>query len=110
MEKELMIYQSADEAVKVEALCEKDATWLTMAQMCELFGENELIIGGHLTSIYAEGELREADTVKRGAVNHYSLDAALAVGFRVRTKKGRQFRLWAMQKVREYILKDVVLE
>ena len=106
MNMELMIYQSADEAVKVDALLDNRTAWLTMEQMCELFGENVVIISGHLTSIYAEGELREADTVRRDKVIYYSLDVALSVGFRVRTKKGQLFRLWAMKELRERILKE----
>lgn len=105
MEKELRIYQSADEAVKVEVLQENGTAWLTMEQMCLLFGENEVIIGGHLTSIYAEGELREADVVRRvDGKAYYSLDAALAIGFRVRTKKGQEFRVWAMKVLRSTIV------
>ena len=105
MEKKLIIYQSADGEVEVKALFENGTAWLTMEQMCELFGENEVIIGGHLTSIYAEGELKEVDTVRRvDGKPYYSLDAALAVGFRVRSKKGQEFRLWAMKELREKIM------
>lgn len=104
MDKELMIYQSADEAAKVNVQLGNGTAWLTMKQMCQLFGENEVIIGGHLTSIYAEGELREADVVRRGTPNYYSLDAALSVGLRVRSRNGQQFRLWAMKELREKIM------
>ena len=99
-----MIYQTEDGEVKVDALFENGTAWLTMEQLCQLFGENEVIIGGHLTSIYAEGELREADTVRRGATNYYCLDTALAVGFRVRSKNGQMFRVWAMKELREKII------
>lgn len=106
MEKELRIYESESGPVKVEALRENGKAWLTMEQMCELFGENEVIIGRHLTSIYAEGELREADTVRRvEGTSYYSIDAALVVGFRVRSKKGQEFRLWAMKELRNKIVK-----
>ena len=109
MERELMVYLSADCAVKVNVLLENGTAWFTMEQMCQSFGENEVIIGGHLTSIYAEGELREADAVRRigesKPTNYYSLDVVLAVGFRVRSKQGQQFRIWAMQQLRESILK-----
>ena len=102
MEKELRVYESEGGQAKVEVLQENGAAWLTMEQMCELFGENEVIIGGHLTSIYAEGELREADAVRRvDGKPYYSLDAALAVGFRVRSKKGQMFRVWAMGELRK---------
>lgn len=107
MEKELLVYQSEKGQVKIKVLCENGASWLTMEQMCKLFGENEVIIGGHLTSIYAEGELKEADTVRReDGRAYYSLDAALAIGFRVRSKKGLQFRIWAMKELREKIVKS----
>ncbi len=108
MDKDLIIYQAEGGAVKVKMLSENGAAWLTMEQMCQLFGENELIIGGHLTSIYAEGELREADTVRRlEGKSYYSLDAALSVGLRVHSKKGQQFRVWAMSILRELILNGV---
>lgn len=106
MDKELMIYQSADGAVKVNALFENEGAWLTMDQLCRLFGETELTIGGYLTSIYAEGELRETETIRKiKPTNYYSLDVVLSLGFRVRSQKGMQFRTWAMSQMREKILK-----
>lgn len=108
MEKELIINQSEDGEVKVEVLFENGTAWLTMEQLCQLFGENEVIIGGHLTSIYAEGELREADTArKEGGKSYYNIDAALSVGFRIRSRKGQQFRIWAMNNLREQMLNGV---
>jgi len=107
MEKELRIYESGDGQVTVEALCENGAVWLTMEQICELFGENEVIIGGHLTTLYAEGELREADAVRKVEGNaYYRLDAALTIGFRVRSKKGQMFRIWAMKELREKVINE----
>lgn len=101
-----MIYKTADYAVKVDVLFENGTAWLTMEQMCQLFGETELTIGGYLTSIYAEGELRETDTIrKEKSTNSYNLYVVLSLGFRVRSKKGQQFRIWAMQQLRESILK-----
>jgi len=105
MEREMIIYPFADGEVKVKALFENGTAWLTMEQMCQLFGENEVIIGGLLTSIYAEGELREVDAVKKSTTNYYSLDAALAVGFRVRSHKGQLFRVWAMNNILMHIMK-----
>lgn len=109
MDKELIIYQSANDAVKVNVLFENETAWLTMEQLCQLFGENELTIGGYLTSIYAEGELRETDTIWRigdgKPTNYYNLDVVLSLGFRVRSKKGQLFRIWAMEQLREQILK-----
>lgn len=107
MEKELVMYASEEGQVKVEALYENGATWINMEQMCQLFGENEVIISGLLTSIYAEGELREADAVRRiDGKPYYNINAALAVGFRVRSKKGQQFRVWAMGQLREKIMQE----
>lgn len=107
MENELRIYQSADGEVKVNASLENSTAWLTMEQLCQLFGENEVIIGGYLTSIYAEGELREADAVRKvEGKAYYRLDAALAIGFRVRSKKGQIFRIWAMKELREKVINE----
>lgn len=106
MEKELMIYQSANGEIKVNALFENGTAWLTLEQLCQLFGETELTIGGYLTSIYAEGELRETDTIRKTKpTNYYNIDVVLSLGFRVRSNKGQQFRVWAMQQLRESMLK-----
>ena len=109
MDKELVIYQFANDAVKVNVLIENGTAWLTMEQLCQLFGETELTIGGYLTSIYAEGELRETDTMRRmgndKSTNYYSLDLVISLGFRIRSKNGQQFRIWAMEQLREQILK-----
>ena len=103
---ELVIFNSGKGQVKVDVLLKNGTAWLSMEQMCELFDENEIIIGGHLTSIFAEGELREADTVRRDKINYYSLDVVLSLGFRVHSRKGQQFRLWVMKQLREKMLKD----
>ena len=101
-----MIYQSGDGQVKVEVLCKNGAAWLTMEQICQLFGENEVIIGGILATIYAEGELREVDSVRDiDGKPFYCLDDVLAIGFRVRSHKGQQFRIWVMKQLKEQILK-----
>ena len=106
MDKELIIYQSANDAVKVNVLFENETAWLTMEQLCQLFGETELTIGGYLASIYAEGELRETDTMlKMKPTNYYNLDVVLSLGFRVRSKKGQLFRIWAMEQLRKRMLK-----
>lgn len=100
-----MIYESEEGQVKVCALFDHGTIWLPMEQLCQLFGENELTIGGYLTSIYAEGELRETDTMlKMKPTNYYNLDVVLSLGFRIRSKKGQQFRIWAMGQLREQIL------
>lgn len=112
MDKELVIYQSANDAVKVNVLSDNGSAWLTMEQLCQLFGESELTIGGYLASIYAEGELRETETIRRigdgKPTNYYSLDVVLSLGFRIRSKKGQLFRIWAMEQLREQILKSEV--
>ena len=105
MNKELMIYQSEEGTVNVEVLFENGTAWLTMEQLCQLFGETELTIGSYLTSIYAEGELRENETIlKNTPTNNYNLDVVLSLGFRIRSKKGQQFRIWAMKQLREKII------
>ena len=106
MDLELTIYQAENGEVKEHVLFENGTAWLTMAQLCQLFGENEVIIGGYLTGLYAEGELREIDTIRRvKPTNYYNLNVVLSLGFRVRSKKGQQFRIWAMNQLRERMMK-----
>ena len=97
--------------VKINALIENGTAWLTIYQLCQLFGETELMIGGYLTSIYAEGELREADSKRRiedgNQTNYYNLDVVLSLGFRVRSKKGLMFRMWAIKELGEKMLKGL---
>ena len=114
---EIVIYQSEDGLIKVDVLFENETVWLTMDQMCLLFGKAKSTISEHIQNIYAEGELKENETVRKFGISEYStkptsfykLDVIISVGYRVRSHQGTQFRIWATQRLRDYIIKGVAL-
>lgn len=114
---EIVIYQSEDGQVKVDVLFENETVWLTMDQMCLLFGKAKSTISEHIQNIYAEGELKESETLRKFGISEYStkptsfynLDVIISVGYRVHSHQGTQFRIWATQRLRDYIIKGVAL-
>lgn len=119
----LLLYQTEDGRTRVECRFEDDTLWLPQAQMAELFQTSVQNIDLHLRNIYAEGELVPAATIKSylivrtegrrrvtRPIQHYSLPAILAVGFRVRSPRGTQFRQWATARLEEYLVKGFVLD
>lgn len=120
---ELLLYQTEDGRTRVECRFEDDTLWLSQALMAELFGTTPQNITAHLKNLYEEGELHPAATSKdylqvrlegqrqiRRSVKHYNLDAILAVGYRVRSPRGTQFRQWATERLREYLVKGFVMD
>ena len=114
---EIVIYQSEDGQVKVDVLFENETVWLTMDQMSLLFGKAKSTISEHIQNIYAEGELKESETLRKFGISEYStkptsfynLDVIISVGYRVKSHQGTQFRIWATQRLRDYIIKGVAL-
>lgn len=118
MEKdEIVIYQSQDGTIKVDVLFEGKTVWLTMDQMTVLFGKSRSTINEHILNIFKEGELVEEDSVRKignsdfstKPTNYYNLDVIISVGYRVKSKQGTQFRIWATQRLQEYILKGFAI-
>jgi len=120
---ELLLYQTEDGRTRIECRFENETLWLTQAQMAELFQTTPQNITLHLKSIYEEGEQAEEATCKsylqvrqegertiKRQVRHYRLEVVLAVGFRVRSHRGTQFRQWATARLQEYLLKGFVLD
>lgn len=120
---QMLIYQTEDGRLKVEARLENETLWLTQQQMAELFQTSQQNISLHLQNIYEEGELIAEATHKdfllvrqEGArrvsrkVNHYNLDVILSVGYRVKSAVATRFRIWATQRLHEYIVKGFVLD
>lgn len=120
---ELVLYQTEDGRTRIQCRFEDDTLWLTQAQMAELFQTSVPNINIHLKAIYEEGELTAEATIKshlivrpEGArqvsrpVLHYSLPAILAVGFRVRSQRGTQFRQWAIERLNEYLVKGFTMD
>jgi len=119
---EVILFQTEDAQTRLQVRLDGETAWLTQAQMAELFQTSVPNINLHLRNIYEEGELNEGATIKeylivrsegRRQVNrpvlHYNLDAILAVGYRVRSPRGTQFRVWATQRLKEYLIKGFAL-
>ncbi|MCK6574937.1 virulence RhuM family protein [Myxococcota bacterium] len=120
---ELVLYQTDDGRTRIECRFEGNTIWLTQLQLAELFETSVPNINLHLKAVYAEGELDEGATIKpylivraegkrsvSRQVLHYSLPAVLAVGFRVRSHRGTQFRKWAIELIEEFVEKGFVLD
>ena len=111
---EIVIYQSQDGTVKVDVLFENETVWLTMEQMCLLFGKAKSTISEHIKHIFEEGELNQNSVVrffrttafdgKLYNVSYFNLDVIISVGNRVKSHQGTQFRIWATQRLRDYIM------
>ena len=114
---EIVIYQSEDGIIKIDVLFENETVWLSMDQMSMLFGKAKSTISEHISNIYAEGELEETNTIRKFGISEYStkptsfynLDVIISVGYRVKSHQGTQFRIWATQRLRDYIIKGVAL-
>ena len=122
---EIVIYQSEDGNIKVDVLFQDETVWLTQEQMALLFGKGRTTITEHISNIFSEGELQEElvcrkfrHTTQHGAieglsqtkeVKYYNLDVIISVGYRVKSRQGTMFRIWATQRLRDYIIKGVAL-
>ena len=111
---ELLLYRFDDGQIKIQVRLDNDTVWLTQAHMMELFQSSKSNISEHIKHIFEEGELKE-DTVVRNfritaadgknyEVNHYNLDVIISVGYRVKSLRGTQFRIWATERLREYVV------
>jgi len=120
---ELLIYKSESGAIKLDVRFDRETVWLTQQQMAELFQTSQQNISLHLQNVYDEGELEVGATHKeslwvrregkrdvRRVLDFYNLDAILSVGYRVKSSVATQFRIWATQRLREYIVKGFVLD
>lgn len=123
LESEFLIYQTDNEDIKVDVCLKDENIWLTQKRMSELFGTSTDNIGLHLKNIYADEELKENSTTEdfsvvqnegarsvRRTVKFYNLDAIIAVGYRVNSKRATQFRIWATKILKEYIIKGFALD
>ncbi len=120
---EIILYQTEDGVTRVEVRLQDETVWLTLAQMAELFQRDRSGILKHVQNIFEEGELSSTATVANFAlvqseggrevareIDHYNLDVIISVGYRVKSHRGTQFRIWATQRLREYIIKGFTLD
>jgi hypothetical protein len=122
---EILIYQNPEGSIKIDVRLEEETVWLSQAQLCELFQKSKATISEHIKNVFEEGELDEKVVVRKfrtttqhGAmegktqeleVNGYNLDVIISVGYRVKSPQGTQFRIWATQRLKEYIIKGFAL-
>jgi hypothetical protein len=119
----ILIYQAEDGKTHINVRMEGDTVWLTQSAIAELFQTSSQNITMHIKNIYAEGELSEEATCKdylqvqleggrevQRALKHYNLEVIIAVGYRVKSHRGTQFRRWATERLREYLVKGFVLD
>ena len=125
MNSDLLIYTKPDGHIQIDVRLEDETVWLTQDQMATLFGKGRSTITEHINNVFKEGELDEQvvcrffrRTTPHGAmegktqennVKHYNLDVIISVGYRVRSNQGTQFRMWATQRLKEYIIKGFAL-
>ena len=115
---EVVIYEDPAHGVRVDVRLEQDTLWLNLNQIAELFGRDKSVISRHLRNVFREGELDRESTVAKFAtvqqeggrtvtrqIEHFNLDAILSVGYRVNSKRGTQFRIWATQVLRDHLLR-----
>jgi len=114
---EIIIYQNPEGNIKIDVRLEEETVWLTQEQMATLFGKAKSTINEHIKNIYEEKELVELATMKKfgnsefqqKAPFYYNLDVIISVGYRVKSPQGTQFRIWATQRLKEYIIKGFAL-
>jgi len=120
---ELVIYQTEDLNTRVQVRLEEESVWMTQVAMGDLFQTSVANINIHLRNIFEEGELDEHSTIKeylivqnegsrevQRKVKHYNLEVILAVGYRVRSRRGTQFRKWATDRLNEYLVKGFTMD
>ena len=118
----MLIYQSADGKIKIDVRFRNETVWLSLDQMATLFGRDKSTISRHVKNVFEEGELSPKATVANFAtvqaegnrevarnIDYYNLDIIISVGYRVKSQQGTQFRIWATQRLREYIIKGFAL-
>ncbi|MBR5253734.1 MAG: virulence RhuM family protein [Bacteroidales bacterium] len=114
---EIVIYQTEDGNIKVDVLFQDETVWLTQEQMALLFGKSKSTINEHILNIYQEGELLEKNSKRKIGIsdfstkptNFYNLDVIISVGYRVKSRQGTMFRIWATQRLRDYIIRGYAL-
>lgn len=119
---EILIYKNSDGHIKIDVRLDDETVWLTQEQMATLFGKGRSTIAEHISNVFEEGELEQNRTCRKfrqvrqegtreveREIDHYNLDVIISVGYRVKSLQGTQFRIWATQRLKEYIIKGFTL-
>ena len=118
MDSELILYTTEDGVTKIDVTFVDETVWLTQEQMADLFQKSKSTINEHIKNIYSDGELNESSTMRKFGnsefstkpTNYYNLDMIISVGYRVRSQRGVQFRIWASGILKEYMRKGFVMD
>lgn len=122
MSNEILIYELSDKTIEVQLDGVKETVWLNRQQMADLFGRDVKTIGKHVNNVLSEAELDKSGTVAKFAtvqtegtrqverrVEHYNLDVIISVGYRVKSLQGTQFRIWATQRLKDYLVQGYAI-
>ena len=120
---QFLVYQTADGKLKIDVRFQGETVWLSLNQLAELFQRDKSVVSRHIKNVFAEGELSPERTVAKSAtvqtegekqvtreIEFYNLDVIISVGYRVKSQRGTQFRIWATQRLREYIVKGFTMD
>lgn len=120
---EFLLYETEDGSTRIDVRMADETVWLSLSQLAELFGRDKSVISRHIRNIYDEGELapsatvaffatvqQEGDRQVRRDIEFYNLDVIISVGYRVKSLRGTQFRIWATQRLREYLVKGFTMD
>ena len=117
---EILIYRTEDGQTKLDVKLESETIWLSLDQMAELFQRDKSTVSRHIKNVFQEGELEPSSVVanfattaadgKNYQVDHYNLDVIISVGYRVKSIRGNQFRIWATARLKEYMIKGFTLD
>ena len=120
VENEILIYQTEDGQTKIDVKLEDETVWLTQAQLCELYQTSKSNISEHIKHIFEEGELEENSVVRKFRTTaadgknyniiHYNLDMIISLGYRVKSKIATNFRRWATERLKEYMIKGFTMD
>jgi hypothetical protein len=120
---QFLLYQTEDGRTRLEVRVQQETVWLSLNQMADLFQRDKSVISRHINNVFDEGELRREATVAKSAtvqteggkqvtreIEFFNLDVIISVGYRVKSHRGTQFRIWATQRLREYIVKGFTMD
>ncbi|MCU0387596.1 MAG: virulence RhuM family protein [Chitinophagaceae bacterium] len=122
MNSEIIIYKNREGDIKIDVRLEEETVWLSQDQMATLFGKSRSTVAEHIANVFEESELEQNRTCRKFRqvrmegnreverdIDHYNLDVIISVGYRVKSPQGTQFRIWATQRLKEYIIKGFAL-
>jgi len=120
---QVLLYQTGDGHTRIEVQFSGETVWLSLNQLADLFQRDKSVISKHIRNILLEGELAEVSTVAKFAtvqkegtrevareIEYFNLDMIISIGYRVNSHRGTQFRIWATERLREYIIKGFALD